>query len=76
MLNTPANSYVITTWEDVCPCGSIHRVYFISDSDSSAETGETLHNLFMDDWPLQTTPTHHVISRDLLDGFLHEEMKP
>lgn len=73
---TPVSSYVITTWEEVCPCGNIHRVYFVSDSDASAENGLNLHRLMKDEWPLQTTPQQYVISRDLLDGFFHKEMKP
>lgn len=76
MLNTPENSYVVTTWEELCPCGKIHRIIYISDSDASPENGLALHSLCSEELPLQTTPTQHVIGKDMLDGFLHKEMKP
>lgn len=76
MLNTPENSYVITTWTEGCPCGTAHRYYLISDSGAAAETGLNLHAQMKEEWPLQTDPTQYVINRDMLDGFLHMGMKP
>lgn len=71
-----ANSYVITTWDELCPCGKVHRLYFIGDSDTADAIGKRVFALFTQEWPLQTTPTQHVINRDLLDSFLRSQMLP
>lgn len=76
MLNTPENSYVITTWLERCTCGRAHRYYLISDSLSAAEIGINLHAQMKAEWPFQTDPTQHFISTDLLDGFLLGEIEP